>query len=62
MVDIWGLKQGTRVRLEGNTIAEIIAETEDGQWVKVRYAQVPDNPAIVGTEDLCSVDEIVDIA
>ena len=52
MVDIWGLKQGTRVRLEGDTIAEVIAETEDGQWVKVRYAQVPDNPAIEGTEDL----------
>jgi hypothetical protein len=58
MMDIWNLKQGAKVRLEG-AVAEVVAETEDGQWVKIRYLQVPSNPDIEGTDDLCSADEIV---
>ena len=56
-VDLWTLTVGSQVELEG-VIAEIQAPTEDGQWVKVKYIRAPQHPELVGTEDLCSVDEI----
>ena len=58
-MDLRDLKLGERVRLvEGGIIAEIITSTEDGRWIKVRYLESPDEPKLVGTEDLCPDDEI----
>ncbi len=49
---------GNHVRLDGGIVAEVVAPTEDGRWIKVRYVESPDHPALVGTEDLCSGGEI----
>ena len=57
-MDLHDLKPGDRVRLEGGIVAEVVAPTEDGRWIKVRYIKSPDDPALVGTEDVCSEDEI----
>ena len=61
-MDLWDLKKGVKVVLEEAVFAEIVEETEDGQWVKVRYLKVPENPELEGTEDLCSSDEILNVA
>ena len=62
-MDLYDLKPGDRVRLaQGRIIAEIVAPTEDGRWIKVRYVESPDEPNLVGTEDLCTDDEIKDRA
>jgi len=37
---------------------EILKETEDGRSILVRYLEDPENPGIVGTEDLCHEDEL----
>ena len=55
---IWDLKIGERVTLDSGAVAEVVAPTEDGKWVLVKYIEVPESPEIVGTEDLCSTDEI----
>ena len=34
---IWGLKVGDRISLDSGAVAEVIAPTEDGEWVLVRY-------------------------
>ncbi len=46
------------MELDEGTIAEIQAPTEDGLWVKVKYIKAPQNPKLVGAEDLCSANEI----
>ena len=56
---IWDLKPGDRITLDEEVVAEVIAPTEDGEWIRVRYMDVPESPELVGTEDLCSTDEIV---
>ena len=61
-MDIRSLKVGSKVTLEGAAEAEVVSETEDGEWIKVRYTKIPDNPALEGTEDLCSSEEILEIA
>lgn len=60
-IDLWSLKVGARLLLESEVIAEIVNETLDGQWIKIRYIRVPDSPKLEGTEDLCSVEEVIGI-
>ena len=56
---IWDLKVGERVTLDSGAVAEVIAPTEDGEWVLVKYLAAPESPEIIRTEDLCSSDEIL---
>ena len=59
-IDISELKKGQRIVLEGGLTAEVLAPSEDGEWIRVKYLTAPDDPELVGTEDLCSGDEIVE--
>ena len=60
-LNIWDLEAGHRVILESGVVAEVLTGTEDGTWVRVKYVQAPDEPDLIGTEDLCSTDEIVSL-
>ena len=56
-MDLSELRPGDRVRTVDGAEAEIVNETEDGQWIKVRYVGGAD-PDLIGTEDLCHEGEI----
>ena len=60
-MDLYELRRGDRVRTADGAVVEVLAETEDGQWVKVRYIESPDDPGLVDTEDLCHVDELQEL-
>jgi len=55
------LKVGTQVELDEEMVAEVQSPTEDGQWIKIKYIQAPQNIELIGTEDLCLIDEIISI-
>ena len=57
-MDIYALKPGDKVRTTDGAVVEILKETEDGKWILVRYLEDPENPGVVGTEDLCKADEL----
>ena len=57
-MDLYELRRGDRVRTADGAVVEVLAETEDGQWIKVRYVEAPEDPHLVDTEDLCHVDEL----
>ena len=61
-MDLHDLKAGDRVRTVDGNVAEVLTPTEDGRWIKVRYVESPADPALVGTEDLCSETEIQGLA
>ena len=50
--DRYGLKPGDRVQTIDRAVAQILQETQDGQWIKVRYVESNEDPSIAGTEDL----------
>ena len=56
---IWELRAGEQVTLDSGTVAEVVAPTHDGVWIRVKYIDSSETPEIVGTEDLCSEEEIV---
>lgn len=57
---MWSLKPGDQLRTVDGALAEVVRETEDGQWILVRYLSGTDDPALLGTEDLCHEDEIAE--
>ena len=57
-MDLWLLKPGHKIRTHDGAEAEVLSETEDGAWIKVRYLSVPDDPSLTGTEDLVSEGEV----
>ena len=57
-MDLWLLKPGHKIRTRGGSEAEVLAQTEDGEWVRVRYLEGEDDPLFAGTEDLVSRDEV----
>jgi len=61
-MDAYALRPGDRVQTTDGALVEILKETEDGQWVLIRYLEDPENPNAVGTEDLCHVDELKELA
>ena len=57
-MDIYALKPGDKVRTTDGALVEILKDTEDGRWILIRYLEDPENPSVVGTEDLCHVGEL----
>ena len=55
---IWDLKVGDRISLDSGAVAEVIAPTEDGEWVLVKYVEAPESLQIIGTQDLCRNGEL----
>jgi hypothetical protein len=52
-VDVTVLRPGDKVRTVEGSVAEVLKESQDGQWILVRYLSSTQNPTLVGTEDLC---------
>lgn len=57
-MNLYELKPGDRVRTVDGALVEIVNETEDGQWILVRYLADTEDPALVGTDDLCHDSEL----
>ena len=55
-------KRGDHARTVDGALVEIVKETEDGQWILVRYLADTEDPALTGTEDLCHESEIEGLA
>lgn len=60
-MDISALKPGDKVRTTDGAVVEVLKETEDGKWILIRYLEDPENPSVVGTEDLCHEGELADL-
>jgi preprotein translocase subunit YajC len=61
ILDVYDLKPGDKVRTIDGSIAEIVNETQDGKWIKVRYVEGTEDAALIGTEDLCTEDELTEV-
>ena len=56
---IWELQAGEQISLDQGVVAEVVAPTEDGIWIRVKYIHAPESRDIVGTEDICNTEEIL---
>ena len=57
-VELYYLKPGHKIRMRDGAEAEVLSETEDGEWIRVRYLEGGDDPLFAGMEDLAYKDEV----
>lgn len=57
-MDIGRFKAGDVLHLHDGSKAEALAPSEDGQWIRARYVDIPDDSSQAGTEDLISDHEV----
>ena len=61
VINMLTLEPGTRVRLVGDAIAEVVANPQDGVWLLLRYVAAPGNPDQVGTEEMVFADDWLEV-
>ncbi len=59
MIDVASLAEGTRLRIAGGLVAEVVGNMGDGEWVRVRLIEVPAGNGAVDDEELCHATDIV---
>ena len=60
MIELIGVKPGTKLNLLGGLTAEVI-ETVNDEWVKVRLLTVPAGKGHAGDEELCHATDVAEI-
>ena len=60
-INIRDLAAGTRVVLGNGAEAEIVDNPADGVWLFARYLSSPDDPAIIGQEEMIFAQDVIEI-
>lgn len=60
MIDVMPITAGTRLKLANNSVAEVVENMRDGQWLMIRYVAARD-VSIVGEEELVHASDVVAI-
>jgi hypothetical protein len=61
IVNLIELKPGAKVRLSNKATAEVVSNPRDGVWVFACYLSSPEDPSLVGTEDMVFAQDIVEV-
>ena len=46
------LPEGARVKLKNGAVAEVTGNPRDGAWLLIRFIEHPQEPSMVGEEDM----------
>jgi hypothetical protein len=60
MIELIGVKPGTKLSLIGDITAEVL-ESINEEWVKIRLLTVPEGKGNVGDEELCHATDVKEI-
>jgi hypothetical protein len=60
-VNVRTLTIGTRVVLVSGAEAEIVSNPNDGVWIFARYTSAPDDPALIGQEEMIFAQDVVEV-
>ena len=61
VINVLTLEPGTRVRLVGDALAEVVANPQDDVWLLLRYVAAPSNPDQVGTEKMVFAEDVLEV-
>lgn len=61
IVNLIALKPDTKIQLVNGATAQVVSNPRDGVWVFARYLFSPQDPALVGTEDMVFAQDIVQV-
>ena len=61
-INVRDLAPGTAIVLAGGAEAEIVDNPRDGMWLVARYLSSPQDPALVGREEMIFAPDVVAVA
>lgn len=53
------LSPGDKVRLADGSLCEVISNPKDGLWLMVTFLEAPEDPSLVGTEDMVFANDVL---
>lgn len=61
VVNLIGIEEGATISTIHGATAEVVNNPKDGVWVFAKYLTSPDDPDLVGTEDMIFAQDIAEI-
>ncbi len=55
------LETGVKIATTAGATVEVVENPKDGVWVFAKYLTSPDNPDLVGSEDMFFAQDIVEV-
>ena len=60
-IDLMTLAEGTKVSTTAGATIEVVDNPKDGVWVFGKYLLSPEDPSLVGSEDMFLAEDVVEI-
>ena len=61
VVNLMLLEAGIKVATTAGATVEVVENPKDGVWVFAKYLICPEDPSLVGTEDMFFAQDIVEV-
>jgi hypothetical protein len=61
VLDLTTIQNGTRLRVAGGIVAEVLDNMNDGEWLRVRLVEAPPGKGAPGDEELCHATDILEV-
>ena len=61
VVNLITIEEGAKISTVGGATAEVVNNPKDGVWVFAKYLTSPDDPELVGTEDMIFAQDISEV-
>ena len=61
VVNFITLDEGAKLATTAGATVEVVENPKDGVWVFAKYVTCPDDPSLVGTEDMFFAQDIVEV-
>ena len=61
IVNLITLEEGAKLATTAGATVEVVENPKDGVWVFAKYVTCPDDPSLVGTEDMFFAQDIIEV-
>ncbi len=61
VVNLITLEEGAKLTTTAGATVEVVENPKDGVWVFAKYVINPDDPSLVGSEDMFFAQDIVEV-
>ena len=61
VVNLITLDEGAKLATTAGATVEVVENPKDGVWVFAKYMTCPDDPSLVGAEDMFFAQDIVEV-
>ena len=61
IVNLITLEEGAKLATTAGATVELVENPKDGVWVFAKYVTCPDDPSLVGSEDMFFAQDIIEV-